>query len=289
MGMIYLVIASLSWSLVGVLVKTAAFQFDPYTITFARFSIGVLALAGFALATRHSLKPAVLNRWIWVGAIGKSVNYLFENVGVSQGFAYGNVLVFPTQTVVLLLLGIFLFKEKLSGKSWTAAAIVVAGVLLITWNGRPLSAPLGEQGWLALVFIASGVGAALHLFSQKMLLDAMKDVSMNYSIFLWASLLCTLPLPVAADWSGTFVPGAWAAAAALGLITGLSFLLSSKGMRSVKFSVAAIVFNLPVLFTVLWAVVFYREPVTAYIAGGAVVVAVGMTMLNWPSRARSAA
>ncbi|WP_238392458.1 DMT family transporter [Paenibacillus antri] len=287
--MIYLVIASLSWSLVGVLVKTAAFQFDPYTITFARFSIGVLALAGFALATRHSLKPAVLNRWIWVGAIGKSVNYLFENVGVSQGFAYGNVLVFPTQTVVLLLLGIFLFKEKLSGKSWTAAAIVVAGVLLITWNGRPLSAPLGEQGWLALVFIASGVGAALHLFSQKMLLDAMKDVSMNYSIFLWASLLCTLPLPVAADWSGTFVPGAWAAAAALGLITGLSFLLSSKGMRSVKFSVAAIVFNLPVLFTVLWAVVFYREPVTAYIAGGAVVVAVGMTMLNWPSRARSAA
>ncbi|WP_309120853.1 EamA family transporter [Paenibacillus sp.] len=287
--MIYLVIASLSWSLVGVLVKTAAFQFDPYTITFARFSIGVLALAGFALAARHSLKPAVLNRWIWVGAIGKSVNYLFENVGVSQGFAYGNVLVFPTQTVVLLLLGIFLFKEKLSGRSWTAAAIVVAGVLLITWNGRPLSAPLGEQGWLAVVFIASGVGAALHLFSQKMLLDAMKDVSMNYSIFLWAAILCALPLPAAADWSGTFVPGAWAAAVALGLITGLSFLLSSKGMRSVKFSVAAIVFNLPVLFTVLWAVVFYREPVTAYIAGGAVVVAVGMTMLNWPSRARSAA
>jgi len=279
----------MSWSLVGVLVKTAAFQFDPYTITFARFSIGVLALAAFVLATRNSLKPAMLNRWIWVGAIGKSLNYLFENVGVSYGFAYGNVLVFPTQTVVLLLIGILLFKERLSARSWTAAAIVVIGVLLITWNGRPLSTPFGEQGWLALVFVASGVGAALHLFSQKMLLDAMKDVSMNYSIFLWASVLCALPLPVAADWKPVFVPGAWAAALALGLITGLSFLLSSKGMRSVKFSVAAIVFNLPVLFTVLWAVVFYREPVTAYIAGGAAVVTVGMTMLNWPSRAKAAA
>jgi drug/metabolite transporter (DMT)-like permease len=214
------------------------------------------------------------------------LNYIFENIGVSRGFAYGNVLVFPTQTVALLLLGVLLFKERLSARSWTAAAAVALGVLLIAWNGRPLSALFGEQGWLSLIFVASGVGAALHLFSQKMLLDTMKDVSMNYSIFLWASLLCMLPLPAAVEWTPAFVPGAWAAAVALGLITGLSFLLSSKGMRTVKFSVVAIVFNLPVLFTVLWAVVLYDEPVTGCVAAGAAVVAVGMTMLNWPSRVR---
>ena len=80
------------------------------------------------------------------------------------------------------------------------------------------------------------------------------------------------------------VPGAWLALLGLGLITGLSFVLSSKAIRTVKFSVVAVVSNLPVLFTVIWAGLIYQEPITGYIMGGAVIVLIGMTMLNWPTR-----
>jgi drug/metabolite transporter (DMT)-like permease len=287
--MLYLMIATLSWSLVGVLVKTAAFQFDSYTITFARFSIGVIALAVFVYATRNSLRPAALNRWIWIGALGKCGNYLFENMAISIGYAYGNVLVQPIQTFVLLLAGTFLFKDKLTLKSWGSAGIVLAGVLLISLNGRPIANMLGQQGWITGLFVLSGIGAALHFLSQKMLLDSMNDISMNYSIFFWASFAATLPLPFAADWKPVFVPGAWIAAVVLGLITGVSFLLLSKALRKVKFSVAVIVSNLAVLFTVLWAGLLLHEPITLYIVGGAITVVVGMTMLNWPSRAREPA
>lgn len=286
--MLYLIIATLSWSLVGVLVKTAAFQFDSYTITFARFSIGVLALAAIVLASRKSLRPAAVNRWIWIGAIGKCVNYLFENLGVSIGYAYGNILVQPTQTIVLLIISILLFKEKLTAKSAISAAVVLFGVVLISWNGRPLGDLFGEQGWISILFIFSGVGAGLHLLAQKMLLDAMDDVSMNYSMFFWASLITMMPLPFGADWKPAFVPNAWAAALALGLITGVSFILSSKAMRTVKFSVAVIVSNLAVLFTIVWAALFYREPITVFIMIGTVVVVFGMTLLNWPSRKAAA-
>jgi len=283
-GMLYLIIATLSWSLVGVLVKTAALQFDAYTITFARFSIGVLALAAILVLSRKSLRPAAVNRWIWIGAAGKCVNYLLENVGVSIGYAYGNILVQPTQTIVLLLISVMIFKEKLTLKSAVSAAIVLIGVVLISWNGRPLGELFGEQGWISLLFIISGIGAGLHLLAQKMLLDAMDDVSMNYSMFFWASLITMMPLPFEAGWSPAFVPGAWAAALALGLITGISFLLSSKAMRTVKFSVAVIVSNLAVLFTIMWAEIFYREPITNFIITGTVIVVFGMTLLNWPSR-----
>lgn len=282
--MLYLIIATLSWSLVGVLVKTAAFQFDSYTITFARFFIGVLALAALAVASRKTLRPKTVNRWIWIGAGGKSVNYLFENVGVSIGFAYGNILVQPTQTIVLLLIGVLLFKERLTWKSTVSAAIVLTGVVLISWNGRPLVDLFGEQGWISILFIISGIGAGLHLLAQKMLLEAMDDISMNYSMFLWASLITAMPLSFGAQWSPAFVPGAWAAIFALGLITAFSFILSSKAMRTVPFSVAVIVSNLAVLFTILWSAIFYREPITGLIVTGAVVVVIGMTMLNWPSR-----
>ncbi|TLS49560.1 DMT family transporter [Paenibacillus antri] len=282
--MIYLVLASLSWSIVGVLVKIAGLQFDSYTITFARFSIGVVALAGVVYFSRHSLRPATFYKWIWIGAIGKSANYLFENVAITIGHAYGNMLVQPIQTIVLLVAGIFLFKERLTAKSWLSGAVVLGGVLLITLNGRSLGDAIAEQGWITALFALSGIGAALHFLSQKMLLDSMNDVSMNYSIFFWASFVSAVPLPFAADWQPSFVPGAWLSAAGLGLITGFSFLMLSKALRTVKFSVAVIVSNMAALFTVLWSGVFLREPITMYIVIGAFTVVAGMTMLNWPGK-----
>ncbi|HZG75561.1 MAG TPA: EamA family transporter, partial [Paenibacillus sp.] len=104
--MVYLLLAALSWSLVGVLVKIASFQFDPYTITFARFALGVAALAAVVYFTKGSLRPAAFHRWIWIGAIGKCANYLFENVAIAIGHAYGGVLVQPIQTIVLLFAGL---------------------------------------------------------------------------------------------------------------------------------------------------------------------------------------
>ncbi len=287
--MAYLILAALSWSLVGVLVKIASLQFDPYTITFARFALGVAALAAVVHFTRNSLRPAALHRWIWIGAIGKCANYLFENVAITIGHAYGGVLVQPIQTIVLLIAGVFLFKDRLTAKSGISAALVLAGVFLITTNGRPFGAALQEQGWVTLLFVFSGIGAALHFLSQKMLLDAMNDVSMNYSIFFWASFVSAVPLPFAADWEPAFVPGAWLSAAGLGLITGFSFLMLSKALRTVKFSVAVIISNMTALFTVLWSGVFLREPITLYIAIGAFVVVAGMTMLNWPGRPKPTA
>lgn len=282
--MLYLIMAVMSWSLVGVLVKTAAFQFDFYTITFARFAIGVIALGVLVYLTRNTLSPAVRNRWIWIGALAKAGNYFFENLGVSVGFAYGNVLVFPVQTICLLLFGILLFKERMALRGWISAAIVVLGAMLIAWNGVPLNQLLGQQGWMSIIFVLSGIGAATHLLSQKMLIKSMNDISMNYSIFLWASVITAVPLPFTAEVSTEPVPAAWLAMLGLGLITGLSFVLSSKAIRTVEFSIVAIVSNLPVLFTVIWAWVIYREPVTGYITGGAIIVLIGMTMLNWPTR-----
>ncbi|HZG78250.1 MAG TPA: EamA family transporter, partial [Paenibacillus sp.] len=263
--------------------------FDPYTITFARFALGVAALAAVVHFTKGSLRPVAFHRWIWIGAIGKCANYLFENAAIAIGHAYGGVLVQPIQTIVLLFAGLLLFKDKLTARSWTSAALVLAGVFLITSNGRSFGDAMQENGWITLLFVFSGIGAALHFLSQKMLLDAMNDVSMNYSVFFWASFVSAVPLPFAADWQPGFAPGAWLSAVALGLITGFSFLMLSKALRTVKFSVAVIVSNLTALFTVLWSGVFLREPITLYIVIGAFTVVVGMTMLNWPSRPKPSA
>lgn len=285
MGMVYLLLATLSWSLVGVLVKAASLQFDSYTIAFARFSVGVLALGIILFAARKSLRPAVVHRWVWIGAFGKFVNYFFENMGISIGYSHSAVFALPVQTILLLFVGIFLFKDKPTLKGWIAAFIILAGGMMIALNGKSFIDLLGQQGWITLLFIFSGVGAALHFLSQKMLITEMDNLSMNYSVFLWASCMAAVPLPFAADWKPEFVPGAWLAACALGLITGLSFVIFSKALTTVKFSVAVIVSNTTGLFMILWSWLFMSEPITLQLVIGVMVVVVGIIMLNWPSKA----
>lgn len=283
--MLYLILAALSWSIVGVLVKIASLQFDPFTITFARFAVGAGALAFFLAAVRRKLWPEAANRWIWIGALGKLANYLFENAGVAIGYAYGNVIVPPIQTIVLLLIALLIYKERLPVRRWIAAAIVFAGLTAITLNGRSIGGALAAEGWVTLLFVLSAVGAALHFLSMKKLLDAMNDVSANYSVFLWASLLAALPLPFTAEWEPGFVPGAWLSAAALGLITGVSFIMLSKGLRVVNFTIAVIVTNLASFFTVIWAWLLLGEPITGHIVAGAGAVVFGMVLLNWQGKA----
>ncbi|WP_165452666.1 hypothetical protein [Paenibacillus thalictri] len=104
--MLLLLAATMSWSFVGILVKSASVMLDSSSIAFARFAFGVVALAALLLLLRQPLRVEYKNRWIWIGALGKSANYFFECIAIAIGFSYGNILVGPIQTVVLLLLNL---------------------------------------------------------------------------------------------------------------------------------------------------------------------------------------
>ena len=283
MGYIYLLLATLAWSFVGLLVKTASTMVDASAITFARFSLGIVFLGLFLLIKNGRIQLRSNLKWIWLGAAGKSINYIFENIAISMGYAYGNILVPPIQTVVLLLVSAFLFKEHVSGKGWIAAACCMAGVLAISWNGQPMGDLLGGSGWISVLFAISAVGSALHVLSQKQLIQSMDNGNMNFSVFFWCSVLTALPLPVQSEgFIGPMSGWAWLALAALGLITGLSFVWFSEAVRRVPFPMIIIVSNSMVLFTILWSFLFLGEPITAYIIGGTVMFFLGLMLLNLP-------
>ncbi len=77
MGYVLLLLATLSWSFVGILVKTASMMLDSMTITFMRFALGVVFLGGFLWIKRHPIKIRFDMKWIWLGAAGKCCNYFF--------------------------------------------------------------------------------------------------------------------------------------------------------------------------------------------------------------------
>ncbi|GBF78015.1 EamA family transporter [Paenibacillus sp. 598K] len=283
MGYVYLLLATLAWSFVGLLVKSASTMVDAPLITFARFSLGILFLGAFLFMKNGRLELRGNLRWIWLGAIGKSINYIFENIAISMGYAYGNILVPPIQTVVLLAASAWLFRERVSGKGWIAAACCIAGVLAISWNGQPLDSLLGASGWITVLFACSAFGSALHVLSQKRLIEQMDNGTMNFSVFFWCSVLTALPLPVqSAGLIGPVSGAALLALAALGLITGLSFVWFAEAVRRVPFPMVILVSNSMALFTILWSFLFLGEPITGYILGGTFLFFLGLVLLHLP-------
>ncbi|UVI30249.1 DMT family transporter [Paenibacillus spongiae] len=282
MSYLLILLATLAWSFVGVLVKTASTMVDSAIISFARFFFGVICLAIYLFIRDGNIRIRLGMKWIWIGAIAKAVNYVFENIALKIGYSYGNILVQPVQTVVLLFAAGLLFKEKISMRGWISAALCVAGVIVIGWNGTPLEELVHGSGLTTLLFTLSGIGAAVHVLSQRMLLETIDNGNMNLSIFLLSALMVAVPIPIQSHgFIGPITLWAWGALILLGVITGLSFFWFAEGIKRVPFAVVAIAGNCTVLFTILWSYLFFRDPITIYLISGTLIFVTGILLLNF--------
>jgi drug/metabolite transporter (DMT)-like permease len=130
-------------------------------VSLLRFVLGVLFLLAFQWIRGRKPNIRLANRLIVFGGIAKTLHYLGENFGVMHGFSYGNVVIWPVQTVVILLISVFVLKEKVTRRAVIGALLCVSGIVLLTWNGMPLRDFIGGQGPLLIAFVIAGIGASL--------------------------------------------------------------------------------------------------------------------------------
>jgi drug/metabolite transporter (DMT)-like permease len=284
LGILLLILSMLMWSFVGTLVKLSLVMFDSTTVTFFRFFFGVVFLAVLLLIKDRKIVLRGNLAWIWIAAVGKCCNYFFENMGLLYGYSYGNMLVSPIQTVFMLFMTVFYFKEKVTPIKWCAAVICIGGVLVISWNGLPLHLLFQGSGFTTLLFVVAGVGAGLHFVSQKVLISSMDAGNMNFTVFFWSSLIILLPTPFTFHWSGAIRGSAIFALIALGVITGVSFYFFSIALKKVSFLAATLVSNATPLFMILWGKLFFGDPVTIYILVGTAAFLSGILLMNLPVR-----
>jgi len=279
MGVIMVLIASLMWSFVGVLVKQASTMVGSTTITLSRFLFGAIFLGLFLYIRDKKINFKYNSKWIWFAALAKSINYIFENIGISLGYAYSNILVLPIQGLFLVLISALYLKEKVSLRKWISALICLFGVFIVSWNGLPLKVLFERNIFITLLFVISGIGAGAFIFGQKMLIDSMESAHMNFSVFLLSTIIVAVPVPFTFEFNG-FGILPLLALIFLGLITGLSFYIYANALKKVPFLIAAIISNTSVLFTLLWSYLFYREPITPYIIAGTFMFVIGIILLN---------
>lgn len=284
MDIVILLIVSLMWSIVGTFIKVATSMVSSSLAAFLRFSIGVVFLAIFMLIKEKKITLNFRNKWIWIGAVGKCANYIFENIGISIGYSYGNILATPIQASIVAIVSSVYLKEKLNLRQWISVGLCIVGVFLVSWNGVPIKMIFTANGFTTLLFTLSALGIAAHFFSQKMLIETVSSSTMNISIFILCSAITALPLPFTSHMTGEVNAKGIIALLALGAITGTSFYLYANALKKIPLLIANIIGNSSILLNILWGWLFFKEPVTIYIILGALVFIGGIILLNLPKK-----
>ena len=290
MGYLYLLCVAIMFSFGGTCVRLISPHFGPAYITFFRFAVGVCFLLLLKAVKRQSWQKnffsavRLASGWILFGAAAKWVAYLTENYALSHGPSYGNIVTQPAQTVFLTLSSVLLFKEKLTPRKLLCILLCMAGVLCISWNGRPLYVFFQENVLLTGLFILSGFCAGCHVLSQKMIADQMDIIDSNLSIFAVSAVLSALPLIPDAAGGGLIGVrpdlGCVAGILVFGFITGIGFYLNARAILLVPFYMVPIIQSTMAIFAILWGVLFFHEKISIYIIGGTVMFITGLIGLQ---------
>ena len=290
MGYIYLLCVALMFSFGGTCAKLISPYFPPEYITFFRFFVGVFFLLILKLIKGQKFRADfkavfwLLAGWLIFGAAAKWLAYLLENYGFAHGPSYGNIVTQPAQAVFITLSSVFLFHEKLSFKKIFCIAMCIAGVLCISWNGRPLDEFFQKNILLTLIFVVSGMFAGCHVLAQKMVAGRMDIIDSNLTMFSMSAVLSFLPLvPKTAGGAISGIhPGCACILAILGFgfITGIGFYLNAKAIPLVPLYMVPILQSTMVIFAIVWGALFFHEKITGYIVGGTIVFLAGLISLQ---------
>lgn len=279
-GYLELILVSFIFSFGGSMVKVGKEMCGSETISFLRFFLGAIFLMLVMVGKKKKIRVHFASRWILLGAAFKALHYFCENYGLAKGFSYGNIVITPATTVLLAIVSVLFFKEKYTKKALAATFLCIAGVLLISWNGMSPEEFAGGNLWITIVFMLGAVGNAGFTIVQKQLLNTADTYESMLSMFILGAII--LIFPAAA--SGTCYMGFhWSAVVGivgLGIITGVAFLMISDSMRTVPLHLVPIIQSITVVFSVVWAILFWGEPVTAYVVVGAVMSLAGVVLLK---------
>ena len=201
-------------------------------------SVSVLLVAVLLSGVRVARSPATM-RLAVLGLLNPGLAYALGLLGLASITASLSVLVWATEPVVIMLLGVALVGERIAPATAVAVAVAMAGVLLVIY--RPGAS--GDAVGVVLTVAAVGCCALYAVLTRRLLLD---DSSLGVVL---VQQVAALSLAVVLAGAAVVVGAAdlglprdvatWALVAASGTIYyGLAFWFFVGGLRGVPASVA---------------------------------------------------
>ncbi|MBQ2879769.1 MAG: EamA family transporter [Anaerotignum sp.] len=273
MSYILVVIAGISWGLIGVFTKVIdVLGFTEMQMLFVK---GVLATAVLFLITflkdknqlklrnwkdiRYFIGTGIISFAFFSWAYMKAVN--LTSLGVAA------VLLYTAPTFVMLF-SIFLFGEKMTKTKGIVLLMTFAGCIFVTGILEGGAAVITWQG--IGIGIAAGIGYALYsIFGTYAIRAGYGSLTISFYTFLMATIVMTFLVEPAAVVTKITEMGQWPLAVSFALLTTVvPYLTYTKGLSGLPASKASVTATIePVVAALLGIFVFHESASMLKITG----------------------
>lgn len=128
-----LVLLNVIWGGTYVASKVAMAEFQPITLAFVRFAAASLIMVPFLLAGYRKIRLGKkdLLACSALGAIGFTLAYIFQNIGVKMTKTMNAAIEISSEPVMMIILAAVFLKEKITGRIAGGVVLSTIGVLVI--------------------------------------------------------------------------------------------------------------------------------------------------------------
>lgn len=261
-GILYTLITVLMWGVLAIALKIASNEIDSPTIVWFRFS---LAFSGMfiwmAVSNPKELKILYKPSWlIVISSLALAWNYIGFMLGIQYTSPSNAQVAIQAGPVLLAVLGIFFFKEKVSRIQIVGFLLTIVG-FWIFYQQHVGAVPAGQEGQYTkgmLITLTGAVAWAIYAVLQKKLVLSYSVGTLNVFIF-GLPVLIYLPFVNFASLAHLSF-GYWALLVFLGANTLISYgylSLALKYLEAGKVSVI-IVLN-PIITFILMGVLTWMQ------------------------------
>ena len=283
-GSVFVIMAGVLWGLMGLFVR----NLDKYGITSmqivalrAVFTALMMTIVTF-LYDRNLFKVKLCDCWCFIGTGICSIlffNFCYFRTITLTSLSAAAVLLY-TAPIMVMIMSVFLFKEKLTVQKIIAAVAAFAGCALVT-GAADGSMALNAVG--VLTGLGSAFGYALYtIFGEYALKRGYNSITITLYTFIFASA-GVLPFANLPDLSKKISDNlqviGWGAVLAL-VVTVLPYLVYTIGLRTVEAGKASVMATVEPVVATLVGVVAFAEPLSTIGIAGIVLVVISLVMLN---------
>ena len=181
------------WGFLPIALKVTLTGMDAYTITWWRFAISMLGLGAF-LTWRSQLprlRGTGRNAWMLLGIalVTLLANYLLYLIALDHTTPSVAQVVIQLAPLLLLLGGVFVFRERFAPRQWLGFVVLGIGLLLFFNRRLPeLARPTEGLGLGVALMIVAAIAWAIYGLAQKRLLTVFTSRQVLWMLYVGATI-----------------------------------------------------------------------------------------------------